>query len=112
MGNLKIRIKMTEKMLLYTISKKGLGRYLGKYQENNKDEISKYAFHIQVCVTSEKKYFVGLFKNPLYSKFSDNLEECLYEGDNYSEAKNIFDKIIQDDQNIKSKFIHKIFSKN
>lgn len=99
-------------MLLYTITKKGLGKYFGKFQDDNKDEISKYAFNIQVCLTSEKKFFVGLFKNPLRSKSSDNLEECLYEGNNYLEAKSMFDKVIQDDQKIKSNFVHKIFSKN
>lgn len=102
---------MKNKNLIEIIKQKGIGEYFGKC-ENNSEEINEYEFYVQFGLTDENKYFVGFFKNPLYSKHPDNLEKCFYEGDNKNEAKSIFNYAVEKDRKVKENKIYKIFSKN
>lgn len=100
--------KMEEKGILKIISRKGIGKYIGDY--GKKDSIRWYEKYVQIYRTTENKYFVGIFENPLSEKIFD--EECLYEGINFSKAKEVFDEVVQKDLNKKANKVHKIFGRN
>lgn len=102
--------KMEEKGLIRIIEQEGIGKYLDRH--DNKNEKDRYKSYVKLCLTNNNKYFVGISKNPLYSKNRYNLEKCLYDGINFSKAKEIFNEVVQKDLNKKANKVHKIFGRN
>ncbi|MEK6823932.1 MAG: hypothetical protein AABY06_02750 [Nanoarchaeota archaeon] len=98
---------MTDKDILKTIKQEGIGKYLGKF-DTNLGKIDEYFSYVRLSLTSKNQYYVDLFLNPFYKKYS---EKCLYEGNNKHEAEKIFHKVIEKDREKKENWMHKKYGK-